>query len=68
MDGWKSIYSCGQTYRADMVIEVLKDNSIDAIILNKQDSLYLFGDIEVYVKPDDVIRAKHIIKTVIGFE
>jgi hypothetical protein len=68
MDDWRVVYYCGKQYRAEMVVGLLKENSIDAILLNKQDSLYLFGDVEVYVKPEDVIRAKHIIKTVIDFE
>lgn len=68
MKGWESIYSCGKEYQAEIIIDFLKDNDIDAIVLNKQDSLYLFGDIEVHVKLDDVIRAKYIIKTQLGFE
>lgn len=49
---------------AEMVKDILKENHIEAILLNKQDSLYLFGEIEVYVKPENVIRAKHLIKDI----
>ncbi len=61
-ESWEIIYSAGQLYKAELIVEVLQENNIEAIIINKQDSLYLFGDIEIYVKPHDVIKAKHIIK------
>lgn len=61
-NNWKIIYSTSALYQAEMVKDILEDNDIQAVLLNKQDSFYHFGDIEVYVKPDDVIRAKFLIK------
>lgn len=49
---------------AQMVKDVLEDNGFDVVLLNKQDSFYLFGDIELYVKSDDVIKAKFLIKDI----
>lgn len=60
-DSWISVYSTTKLYQAELIKEVLFDNRIIAFIMNKQDSTYLFGDIEICVKPDDVIRAKHIL-------
>jgi len=59
---WRVVYTSNKPYQAEMVKDILIENEIEAILLNKQDSLYLFGDIEVYVQPDDVIKAKFIIK------
>ena len=59
---WALIFSTAKLYLAEMAKSVLEDNNIPAVIINKQDSFYLIGDIEVYVKPDDVIRAKFLIK------
>ena len=59
---WRVVYTTNKLYQAEMVKDILSENDIEAILLNKQDSLYLIGDIEVYVKPDDVIKAKFIIK------
>ena len=59
---WKLVYSTGQLYQAEMVKDILEDNDIEAVIMNKQDSFYLFGEIEIYSRPDDVIRAKFLIK------
>lgn len=61
---WKSIFATGTLYLAEIVKNILEDNEIEAVLLNKQDSLYHFGEVEVYVKPDDVIRAKFLIKDV----
>lgn len=63
-DGWVSVYSSGQLYRAEIVKEILFDNGIPAFVLNQQDSNYLFGEINVCVKQSDVIRSKHIINTI----
>lgn len=61
---WALIYSIGQLYQAEMVKDILEDNGIEVVLLNKQDSFYLFGDIEIYVKHNDVIRAKFLIKDI----
>ena len=40
---------------------LLADNEIESIIMNKQDSAYLFGEIEVYVSPADAFKARQLI-------
>ena len=59
---WALVYSTGQIYQAEMVKDILEDNAMEVVLLNKQDSFYLFGDIEIYVRPEDIIRAKFLIK------
>lgn len=61
-DNWVLVYSTGLLYQAEMVKDILEDNALEVVIINKQDSFYQFGDIEVYTRPDDVIRAKFLIK------
>ncbi|MBX2960778.1 MAG: hypothetical protein KF732_12575 [Flavobacteriales bacterium] len=42
----------------------LEDSEIDVVMMNKMDSMHLHlnnAEIELYVKPSDVILAKHII-------
>lgn len=56
------IYSIGNPYRADLVRQMLSDHEIQSFIINKQDSVYMFGDIELYVHRDHVIRAKRLIQ------
>jgi hypothetical protein len=40
----------------------LNANNIEAIVLNQKDSMYnAFGLYELYVKPDDAVKAKYLI-------
>jgi hypothetical protein len=61
-DNWQLIFSTNQLYQAEMVKAILEESDIDVILLNKQDSLYLIGDIELFVHPDQVIPALNKIK------
>jgi hypothetical protein len=56
------IYSSGQPIQAELVKQMLANNNISAFLVNKQDSAYKFGEIEVFVGRDDVIRAKMLIR------
>jgi len=60
-DKWVLIYSAAQLYEAEMVRSRLADNDIECVIMNKQDSVYMFGDIEVYVPTNEAFRAKQLI-------
>lgn len=61
---WALVFSTDLLYQAEMVKDILADNGMEAVVVNKQDSFYRFGDIEVYTRPDDVIRAKFLIKEI----
>jgi hypothetical protein len=61
-ENWNLVYTSDQLYKAELFREFLADNGITAFIINKQDSVYRFGDIEVYTRPDDVMRAKLLIE------
>ena len=59
---WINIFTTNQAYLAEMIKDVLADNDIQAVVMNKQDSAYItIGDIEIYVKAENVIRAKFLI-------
>ncbi|MEI6454669.1 MAG: DUF2007 domain-containing protein [bacterium] len=59
---WESAFSTSQLYQAEMLKDLLEAEEIPAIVINKQDSSYLsFGDIEVHVKRDDILKAKIIV-------
>jgi hypothetical protein len=57
-----NIYSIGNLYRAELIRQLLSDHDIQAFIVNKQDSACKFGDIELFVHRDHVIRAKMLIR------
>lgn len=60
MHNKKLVYSTGTEYLAELLKQVLNDNGIEAFIVNRQDSSYHIGDIEVYVNPDSFEKAKEI--------
>jgi hypothetical protein len=61
-ENWQLIFSTNQLYQAEMVKSILEESNIEVILLNKQDSLYLIGDIDLLVHPDQVIPALNKIK------
>ncbi|MFH0757383.1 MAG: DUF2007 domain-containing protein [Bacteroidota bacterium] len=56
------IYAVGNPYQAELIRQMLMDHNIQAFIVNKQDSSYKFGDIELYVHRDDIMRARKLIE------
>jgi len=49
--------------KAEIIKQMLQENNIKVVLLNKQDSSYLmFGDIELYVKNKDLKKATDLIK------
>lgn len=62
---WVIVYSTNQMYLAEIAKQVLADNGMNSIIINKKDSSYNdFGDIELYVNHDFFIKAKALIKEI----
>ena len=60
---WVIAYESKQEYLADIARTILSDNDIESVIINKKDSIYnSFGDIEVYVNRDNLIKAKQILQ------
>ena len=56
------IFSTDQQHLAHLYLGKLKANNIEATVLNQRDSMYnAFGSYELYVKPDDAVKAKYII-------
>ena len=55
------IFSCESLYKAELIRQMLHNHDITAFTLNKQDSFYKFGEVEIYVHRDHVIRAKLLI-------
>jgi len=59
---WVRIFTTFNYYQAEMVKQVLAENEIDTVLLNKQDSSHrTFGDIEVYIHQQDFSNAIEIM-------
>ena len=47
---WVLVFTTEQLFLAEIAKQILYDNDIEAIILNKKDSTYMsFGEVELYV-------------------
>lgn len=69
MKGWQTIFRTDQAWQAEIVKAVLEDNNMTPVIISKRDSSYNnFGQYEVHVAADDVLRALQIIKNDIDFK
>lgn len=60
-ENWEKIYSSAFEHKIEFVQAVLKDEGITSVIINKKDSAYLFGELELYVHADNVMKSKQII-------
>ncbi len=58
---WVKVYSSQYQHKVEIMKSILDENDIESVILNKQDSSYLFGVIELYVEATDVIKTNQII-------
>ncbi len=59
---WVKVYSSTLPYNVELVKQLLEQKDVGSIILNQQDSAYVsIGEIELYVKREQVILAKDII-------
>lgn len=61
MKDWVCIFSSSKLQYAEMVKGMLTFNEINSVVVNKQDSFYKFGDFEVYVNRNDVVKAKYCL-------
>ncbi|MBN2524419.1 MAG: DUF2007 domain-containing protein [Bacteroidales bacterium] len=61
---WVCIYNTTTVYLAEIAKDLLHEEEIDAVIINKKDSNYQFGILEIYVECNNAIKAKHILKDV----
>ncbi|MCD6354546.1 MAG: DUF2007 domain-containing protein [Prolixibacteraceae bacterium] len=61
--GWKEVLMTAQQFEAEMAKGILKNNEINAVILNQHDSSYTtFGEYAVFVAEEDIHRAIELLK------
>lgn len=61
---WQIVFSTKKAYEAEMVHGLLETAGLEPVVMNAQDSSYLFGDVEVYVSPEQAEQAEAIIKSI----
>lgn len=60
---WVSVYCTNKPYEAELVKGLLENVDIEPIVMNKQDSSYMFGEIEIFVHPQQAEQALNIINS-----
>lgn len=58
---WVKIYTSHQFFRSEIVRQVLIDHQIEAVLMNKQDSAYKFGEVEIYIHQSNFDKAIELI-------
>ena len=61
------ILSTNNPNKAEITKQMLEENNIKVVLLNKQDSSYLmFGEIELYINKEQFDQAKDLLKYTIN--
>lgn len=63
MEGWTCVYTSNKFHDVEFIKSLLETHSIESVIINKQDSLYLIGYIELYVPVEYAFIASQIINS-----
>jgi hypothetical protein len=58
---WVHIYTSGDFFKAELLRQALVENGVEAVLLNKKDSSYQFGEVRVMVAERDFATATEII-------
>jgi hypothetical protein len=63
---WAKIFESPDELKLEIARQMLDDQNIESVIINKKDSSYLFGELELYVNRDRVIEAKSVLKDLLA--
>jgi hypothetical protein len=62
-ENWKVIFTSNELHLSEITKQVLQENGIKSILLNKMDSAYpSIGYIEVLVREEDLQTAEQLLK------
>ncbi len=57
---WTKLIQVDKPYQAEMIKQVLEECEIPCVVVNKQDSSFKYGYIEVFVRNIDIEKAREI--------
>jgi hypothetical protein len=61
--GWVKVFSTDQRHLAEIAKELLLEDQIESVLVDKRDSTYItLGEVEIYVRDLDVMKAKFILE------
>ncbi len=60
---WILVYSVGKSYQADLCLELLNENGITGVVINKKDTSYAsLGEFEIYVPGESAEKGKDLLQ------
>jgi len=65
---WSLLETFSDFYQAIMAKNVLSEKDIQSIIMTKKDSMFLLGDIELFVEDKNLEIAENILNSALNFE
>ena len=60
--GWIKLRSYTEVIRGEIDKQMLEENGIPAVLINKQDSSFRFGKIDIFVHEKDIEQAKDLVQ------
>ncbi len=61
MSGWVKVYNSNDRINSEIIKQVLLENEVNVVSMNRQDSNYHFGSIELYVPEGQFQMAIEVI-------
>lgn len=61
---WKTVYNTENVLRAEIVKSILEEKGFNPVLINKKDSSYLFGLMEIQVSVEEVLESLRIIEKI----
>ncbi len=58
---WVCVFKTQTSYLAQIARDVLAGEGIQSVVIDKKDTNYHFGNVELYVERNKVLRAKHLL-------
>ncbi len=60
---WVKVYTVDKSYKAQLALEILEEQSIQGVVIDKKDSAYLsFGEYEIYVNKKFETTARELLQ------
>ena len=59
--GWIKVYTSADFFKTEMLRQLLEENEVEAVLLNKKDSSYQFGEVQIMVPESEFAKAIALI-------
>ena len=58
---WIKLLDISNAIKAEMFKQLLENEEIEVVLINKKDTMYNFGEVELYVRDSQALKAHHLI-------